>query len=481
MNVFAPNNLRRLLDGAWLREPSMNAPPCSGVGIDTRGDLAGRAFIAIVGEHHDGHDYLAQAQQAGARLAIVQRAVDVNELPDDFAVLRVGNTRCALGRLAAAHRKTLDGTTVISITGSAGKTTTKQMIAGVLMRHLRGSAAPKSFNNDIGVPMSILAAQPGDDFLVLEIGTSRPGEIGPLSQIAAPNIAVLTMVGRAHLEGFGSVEAIRAEKHSMFAHLQTGGLAVLPESEPLPSALRGDRVSIMRFGDTNAADVRRTDYQPTENGATIDVNDSERYDLPCRGAHNARNALAAIVVAQRCGLNPDQIREAFSHIQLPAMRMETVQVGGITIINDAYNANPDSTRASIATFAQQPCKARIVVLGDMLELGAQSEALHCEVLEHLRASAQQPPLARTILLGEAYAKAASSLESDAALGEITIFPEADDAACASIASMLNAGDTALLKASRGMKLERIVDAARALHAVRDDETDPTSRPSLVKA
>jgi len=219
MSFWNRDNLCTRSGGRWLQDPVRNGRLC-GVGIDSRTDLAQAVFVAIRGETHDGHDHLREAANAGAALLIVHK-LPADGLPQDVGVILVDDTRKALGRLAAAYREQLTGTVVIAVTGSAGKTTVKMLIDRVLSTSLRGRAAPKSFNNDIGVPLTILSADPQDEYIVVEIGASAPGEIGRLAAIARPNIGVITTVGRAHLQGFGSLDKVAEQKAMLLRHLRS--------------------------------------------------------------------------------------------------------------------------------------------------------------------------------------------------------------------------------------------------------------------
>ncbi|MEE8155792.1 MAG: UDP-N-acetylmuramoyl-tripeptide--D-alanyl-D-alanine ligase, partial [Phycisphaerales bacterium] len=376
MTFFYAKNLRRTSKGRWVR-PLISPLDVDGVGIDSRADLTGKAFVAIHGERHDGHDYLAEAIRAGARLLIVDREPVQVTLPPDIAVLRVDDTRAALARLASAYRRTLIDTTVIAITGSAGKTTTKHLIDAVLSTTLRGTAAPKSFNNDIGLPLTILNAHVDDAYLIVEIGANRLGEVDTLAAIAQPDIAVITTVGRAHLEGFGSVENVAKEKAALLDHLQSNGLGILIADAPQLRNYRGQAQSIVWFGQAQDAGLRLTDRGACDETWWFEVNGQDRFQLGLPGAHNAVNALAAVAVGQRLGLSKQQIDQGLADCEPVAMRMTCHKLGEMTIYNDAYNANPDSMIAALDTFAELTIDAdrRVVILGDMLELGAQAEAL----------------------------------------------------------------------------------------------------------
>jgi UDP-N-acetylmuramoyl-tripeptide--D-alanyl-D-alanine ligase len=224
VTFFEPEHLRQLTGGRWRQAPPRPLT-LSGVGIDTRQPLAGRMFFAIRGAHHDGHDFLDEAVAAEAALLVVEREILPEALPAVVGVLEVPDTRQALAQLAAAYRRTLTGTTVIAVTGSAGKTTTKMLLHGVLSAVMQGSAAPKSFNNEIGVPLTLLAADADDRYLVVEVGSSTPGETAMLTRIVEPDIAVITTIGRAHLSGLGSVAQVAREKSALVRGLSRSACA----------------------------------------------------------------------------------------------------------------------------------------------------------------------------------------------------------------------------------------------------------------
>jgi UDP-N-acetylmuramoyl-tripeptide--D-alanyl-D-alanine ligase len=209
--AFEVEQIRSACSAKWLQKPD-KLPHVKAVGIDSREDLTHKAFIAIKGDTHDGHDHVAQAIERGAQLLIIESARAKSlRVPPGIAMMHVASTRAALGRIAHAYRQSLRGTKVIAVTGSSGKTTTKRLIHGVLATTHSGVSSPKSFNNDIGVPLTLLSAKSSDRFAVVEIGTNAPGEIADLARIAAPDIAVITMIGRSHLEGLGSIEGVARE------------------------------------------------------------------------------------------------------------------------------------------------------------------------------------------------------------------------------------------------------------------------------
>ncbi len=465
MTFFFAKNLRRMSKGRWVRPPE--APlDVDGIGIDSREDLTGKAFIAIRGEHHDGHDYLDEATEAGAGLLIVDQQPSEESLSAGPAVLLVDNTRKALGRLAAAYRLTLVDTTVIAITGSAGKTTVKYLIDSVLPTKMRGTAAPKSFNNDIGVPLTILSATSADKYLIVEIGANRLGEVNALARIAQPNIAVITSIGRAHLEGFKTIENIVQEKAMILNHLQPEGLGCITADAPQLRSYHGQAQAMVMFGQAEDAEFRLTDRGASDGTWWFEVNGKDRFSLKLPGAHNAINALAAVAVGRQLGYSNQKIKQGLAQCEPIAMRMTCHKLDEMTIYNDAYNANPDSMLAALDTFAELTIDAdrRVVILGDMLELGAEAEAMHTEIGQAVIDLDQTRPIAHAILIGPLSSATAQVLRESWGSDRVTHFDELNEGTAAIAAQIVQPGDTVLLKGSRSVGLERMLETLDVAHA-----------------
>ncbi len=462
MSFFSPLNVATATGGRWLTPPADDTPLC-GVGIDTRNDLHGRVFVAIRGATHDGHDFLSAATAAGARMLVVDRARGLPAPGGTAGVLLVDDTRAALGRLAAGWRQTLTNTTVIAVTGSCGKTTVKSLLDTVLSRRFAGTAAPQSFNNDIGLPLAILAADIDDRYLVLEIGANRPGEIEQLSRIARPDIGVITMIGRAHLEGFGSVENVTVQKATMLEYLQGPRLAVVNADTPGLRRHLHHAGPVVLFGESNDADLRLTDWKPCGTGGRLQLNDRTHFDLGLPGRHNALNTLAAVAVARHMDIDDRDIAEALATSRPVAMRLSRHDVGAVTFYNDAYNANPDSTAASLESFVHLAADAsrRIVVLGDMLELGHDAAEQHREVGRRVIELDRRLPIDRLVLVGTLSSYTAEPILDQWPRQRLTLMGGLDPVA---VAATLQPGDAVLLKGSRNVGLEAVIDAAVA-HAL----------------
>ncbi|MCH2160849.1 MAG: UDP-N-acetylmuramoyl-tripeptide--D-alanyl-D-alanine ligase [Phycisphaerales bacterium] len=453
------NTLATVVDGRWRGEPPLQV---SGVGTDTRELLTGRLFIAIAGERHDGHAHLDAAAEGGAVAAMVDAPPaghDTARLP----LLEVRNVRAALAALAAHHREGLSHTTVVGITGSAGKTTVRRMAEAVLSTTSRGSASPRSFNNDLGVPLTLLAASPEDRWLLVEIGTNRPGEIAALSALVRPHVAIITGTGRAHLEGFGSEEGVAKEKASLLDHLCPDGEAIVNVDRPaiLPElAARASLVPcVVTYGRDSSADVQLTSREVTGDGQRIQVDGEWAVDVSLPGEHNAVNAVAVIELARRMGLNDADIARGLGRVAPAPMRMEQVDVGGMRIWNDAYNANPESMVAALRTFAEvEHGHGRLVaIVGEMLELGPRAIALHREVGE-----AMPGGIDVLIGVGDGGAAIVSGAVDAGYAGDTGLVSSRD--ALHEAANALQAGDRVLLKASRGVGLERVLEHLAEHHA-----------------
>ncbi|MEO0631812.1 MAG: UDP-N-acetylmuramoyl-tripeptide--D-alanyl-D-alanine ligase, partial [Planctomycetota bacterium] len=285
---FTPESIRTHTGGTFLARAE-HARECHGVSIDTRELSPGQLFVALPGERTDGHDHLQQAADAGATIALVERDI---EAPAGMTLVKVDSCRTALARLASAYRATLRSTRVVGVTGSNGKTTTVRLLDHVLGSALRGSASRKSFNNELGLPLTILNAKPTDQYLVCEIGMSNPGEIQKLAAIARPDVGVITSIGRAHLEAFGTVAGIAKEKASLLFELAESGIGIVTaDSDEIEPALPPG-VPMIRFGERDTADLRLTSIEPSREGVRFQLNDRAWFEVPLVGAHNAWNAAA---------------------------------------------------------------------------------------------------------------------------------------------------------------------------------------------
>lgn len=436
-----------------------------GVTTDSRTAAPGELFFALRGPRFDGHDFVTDATRRGAVGAVVAAeraaslAASLAAADARGTLIAVDDPLAALGRLAAFHRRRLSAR-VIAVVGSNGKTTTKALIDHLLSGQLRGRASPRSFNNAIGVPLTLLSARPDDEYLVVEIGTNRPGEVRELAALVQPEIAVVTSIGREHLEGLGDLAGVAAEECSVLAHLPPGGYAVVNVDWPeIWAHLPRRMLAMTTFGSSAAADLRISAVRYEPPWLRFVLNGRCGYRLRLVGAHNAWNAAAAIAVARHFGMRQREIAARLeSFAPLPG-RGELLELGGVTVLNDSYNANPDSVQAALAAFAALPVVGqRVVVLGEMRELGARSGELHAELARQLRDSAVD----RVLLVG-----AAGELMGSVLAGTPLFDPRRDRcptvAACARrLLELLRPGDAVLLKASRAVGLECLLQPLRAV-------------------
>lgn len=427
-----------------------------GVRIDSREVAPGDLFIAIRGENHDGHRFVAEAIDRGAAAAVISdpSLVDRSAAPDG-RLIQVEDTVEALGRLAGWYRTQI-AAQVIAVAGSCGKTTVKDLISAVLGVRRRGKAAPASFNNAIGVPLTILSAESGDEYVVVEIGTNHIGEVAALGRIARPTIAVITNIGEEHLEFFGDIDSVAKEEMSLLSCLGDRSFVVINhEARRFASdRLIGDH-SCVTYGADDDADLRAVDIAAEADGVRFRLNDRYEYRVPLLGRHNAVNALAAIAVGARFRMTDEDMAAGLATVRQPSMRLQARTIGSVTLINDAYNANPTSMRAAFDVLDHMPTEGRrVLILGDMAELGGQSERCH-------RAVGRQAGRSRAHVI--AAVGAFARILTDGATGaaetskRIYSFPTVD-ALMEKIGGLIEPGDTVLLKASRVMALERLVPA-----------------------
>ncbi len=456
MRSLTVNEIRQAVRGRWI---SRDEPiPVRGVSINSRTAKADDLFIAIKGDKFDGHNYLPVAAEAGCVAAVVNQSF---KLPPEWVrkfragIIGVNDTREALMDLAAYYRSVIPAT-VVGVTGSNGKTTVKRMIDHILSKKFIGSCSPKSFNNEIGVPLTLLSAGAGDDYIVCEAGTNAPGEINKLTRVIKPNIAVITNIGPAHLEKLKSIGHIAAEKASLLSWLGERDLAVAwADSPELDMALKSYPRRIITFGQSASAQLRLTGYESDGWSQRFQINDRDWATLPMPGKHNAINALAAIAVSARFAFSQEDAIAALADFSGVEMRLEQIEVGGVRVINDAYNANPSSCRAALEVLVDCTAKRRIYVGGDMLELGPKSEDFHAELGRNIASK----PIDMVIGIGSLGTIIAENAKRYSQGKQTAVFKNALDAA-GEIGDLLQDGDVVLLKGSRAMGLEILLDAIR---------------------
>jgi len=427
----------------------------AGVSTDTRTLRREDLFVALKGESFDGHEFTAEAIAKGAAAVVVEQSKCAATYPGDAAVLAVRDTLRALGDVASAYRSRF-AMPFVGITGSNGKTTTKEMIAHVLKSQGTVAAARKSFNNFIGLPLTLFDVPPDAFAVILEMGTSAPGEITRLCEIGRPQIGVITNIGPTHLEGLKSVHGVAAAKAEIIEGLPEDGTAILNADDPWCRklyAIAGRKGRLVTFGTTADADVRATDVHENTEGLSFVTSEHVRVEMSVGGRHNIHNALAAIAVCRRLGMSMTDVADRLPSFTGVPMRMEAVSVGGLTVINDAYNANPVNMAAALEEFRRHRTSGvRHFVCGDMLELGEQSADLHRELGTRIAGS----DVDRLWLFGtEVNETRAGAIDAGFDADAIVL---SDDYGRF---EAFHGGDVVLLKGSRGMRLERVLDALRA--------------------
>ena len=435
----------------------------TGVSTDSRRIKAGDLFFAIKGDNFDGHNFAGEVLAKGAVGVVAKRDAELGGEVDVKRVLVVDDVVSSLGKLAAYYRQQLSGT-VIGITGSNGKTTTKELIYHILSKKFRGHRSIKSFNNHIGVPLTLLSCEADAEFLVSEIGTNHPGEIDQLGCIVRPDVAVIVNVGESHLEGFGSVERVVAEKASLAKHVENGGVVVVNGDCELLAKLVGESAGgVIRFGESEANDLRMTAVEANGDGIRFEVNGKFWFGLPVLGKHNAMNGLAAVAVARRMGFEMDEIAEAMKDFSSPAMRLERLEVGGVTILNDAYNANPASMGAAVEVLRDYSVKLkgrRVFCCGQMFELGEGAREFHLELARKV-ARAGLDVFVAVGEYGQAMVEEAKKFGMADRL--VAAFDNSQEAALAikgrgrGRVSFVRSGDVVLVKGSRATAMEKIVE------------------------
>lgn len=422
---------------------------------DSRQAQAGDLFFALSGERFDAHQYLPQVIEAGVAAVVVEKdkVGHVTSLPS----IEVDNTRKALGRLGTRYRRDFD-LPIVAVAGSNGKTTTKELIASVLRQKKPTLWSESSFNNDIGVPLTLLKLETVHQAAVLELGTNHPGELAPLAFMVAPRYAVITNIGREHLEFFHDLDGVAREEGAVAEAVPAGGVVFLNGDNLWTDALaRRTRARVVKVGLSDKNDYCARDLKLSENGVSFSVKsragkiDGE-YRLKLLGRHQVMNALFAIAVGNELGLSRAEIAHGVSECAPPKMRMQFWSSKGVGVLDDAYNANADSMLAALETLREMPVRnRRVAVLGDMAELGAEAVAAHVEVGEKA-ASLKIDQLFAVGHLATGIAEAARKR----GLQNVTEFLDVEQAAN-QIKEFVREGDLVLVKASRSMKMERIVE------------------------
>jgi len=425
----------------------------TGYSIDSRTIRPRELFFAVRGEKMDGHDFVEQALGKGAIAAVVSTE-KLATFSSSNQLIAVEDTLISLQILARAVRQ-LWARPLIAVTGSTGKTTTKDAIAHVVSTRFRVHKSEGNFNNHFGLPLMLLKLEPEHDAAVLELGMSHLGEITALAQIAQPDIGVVTNVAPVHLEFFSSIAEIARAKYELIESLPVNGTAVLNADDEYVSQFGRDfKGKVITYGFAPTSTVRAENCQSRgEQGSTFDIlagGERVHATLPLVGSHNVHNALAAVGVALEHGIELTEATAALAGLVPAEKRGQVVRIGNIAVINDCYNSNPKALAAMVDALAAMPAKRRVVVAGEMLELGPQGEEMHRDSGQHLAAKGID------ILVG-VRGLAAGMVDAARQAGVSATFVSTPEEAGAWLARETREGDVVLLKASRGVKLEHALE------------------------
>jgi UDP-N-acetylmuramoyl-tripeptide--D-alanyl-D-alanine ligase len=451
--------------GAVLEAPSSvenaGALVATGYSIDSRTGAAGDLFFAVRGERFDGHDFVAGAFERGAVAAVVSRA-RVASLPDAalaYPLLITEDPLAALQSLAA-HVRRQWGRLVVAITGSAGKTTTKEAVATALGARFNVLKSQGNLNNGFGLPLQLLRLAPEDEFAVVEMGMNHSGEIAALASIASPDWGIVTNVGTAHIENFkDGQDGIARAKFELVESLPANGVVFLNCDDAYAGQFGRDFPGrVVYFGSGPCADPQILSVEEDMDGLHVSyraAGHSGTFTLQMLGAHNASNAIAGLAVALEAGVDPDAAAKALSTLTAGDKRGQVIEVGGATILNDSYNSNPEALRSMIRTLAARPASGRrILVAGEMLEMGEYGPALH---IACGRAAAE----AGLDLVVAVQGNAEHLATAACAGGVPAVFLRDAETAGAWLKENLRAGDVVLMKGSRGVHLERAIEAVQS--------------------
>ncbi len=449
-DVLAALPLADRLDGAATREDSgSDSLAYSSISTDTRSMAPGAVFVALRGEHFDAHEFLGQAAERGARAAVVER------IPAGAPPLRyyqVPDTLAALGRLGRYRRRQVDGR-VVAITGTAGKTTTKEMARAVVGTRYVTHATSGNLNNLVGAPLTLVDTPLDAEALVVEIGTNAPGEIARLAEMVEPDVGIVTGVAAGHLEGFGTIEGVLREKTTLVSRLSPGGLAlVADEPASLPDRARSltRRVKVAGWSSRADKSLRAESLRIDGQGLVNFRWQGRDVALPFGGRAHVRNALLALALGLEWGVDLDDALATLRSLPPPKLRGEIFRIGGLAVIADCYNSNPASLDAAMDTLLSMPrAGGRVVVVGSMLELGSQSDVLHAQAARSIARSDLDLVVA-VGLFEPAFRPLADQL------GERLVLAEDAESAFEPMAERLQGEEIVLLKGSRGVALEQLI-------------------------
>jgi UDP-N-acetylmuramoyl-tripeptide--D-alanyl-D-alanine ligase len=433
------------------------------VSTDSRTLKRGELFVALRGDNFDGHNFVESAAQSGAAGAIVESNWE-GTLPDSFALIHAEDTLQAYQELAANYRRSLS-LKVVAITGSNGKTSTKDFAAAVLRRRFRVTKTEGNFNNHVGLPRTILQATSRDEVAVWEIGMNHPGEVAALARIAMPDVGIITNIGVAHIEFMGSREAIAAEKGALVEAVDAQGTVILNADDPFTKSIaRRARGNVLLAG-TTAGAIRASEISQSESGIDFTILEEAhrcRAQLPVPGLHMVQNALLAVAAGRVFGLSLENCAAGLVAAPLTKARLQIKEIHGVHFLDDSYNANPDSMKAALRTLVELDADGkRVAVLGEMRELGSESEQGHREVGE----TAAALKIDHLIAIGNVAATIAQAAEH-AGLAKSVVVRSTSEAA-ELLSKTAVAGDLVLIKGSRAARTEEVIEQFRLRHSAVD--------------
>ncbi len=430
-----------------------------GVSTDTRTIKEGELFVAVSGPRFDGHLFLDQAVDKKAAALIIDKKIPLSEKVrhSGLTVFQVPDSIEALGSLASFYRKKMIGSVhIVAVTGTNGKTTTREMIYHVLSQFKKGYRSPANYNNAIGVPLTLFGIDTNHDFAVVELGTNAPGEIQPLAVMTSPDIAVITHVGASHLQGLLTVDGVSREKTAIVAGLRSGGLLICSNNHPPTlERLRTFNFPLITYGVDGNSDIFASHIRRDGDGCSFETNDHCRVRLPVPGVHNVRNALAALLVVRRFGISTQQFAEAIADFRPVAGRMVTHQLDGLTLIDDSYNANPESVHAALSELSgRTEARRRVLVLGDMGEMGKDALDYHRQLGRQIGRS----NIDILLTVGPNAAETAR-VAMESGMGQSRVQRAITSKRLARLVKpLLLNGDLVLVKGSRSMEMEKVVES-----------------------
>jgi UDP-N-acetylmuramoyl-tripeptide--D-alanyl-D-alanine ligase len=451
MNPLTLSQIAQFAEG-WL-SPGDGTVVIKKISTDSRTIKPGELFVALHGENFEGHSFVEASAQAGASGALVDPNWKGN-VPHDFPLIRATDTLRAYQNLAANYRKSLT-LKVIGITGSNGKTSTKDFTASVLARRFRVTKTEGNFNNHVGLPRTILEASSADEVAVWEIGMNHPGEIATLSKIAAPDAAIITNIGVAHIEFMGSREAIAIEKGALAEAIQPEGTVILNADDPFSAGIAARTRAKVVFAGMTTGTVRAIEIRQSADGAEFTIAEGAhrcRAQLPVAGSHMVQNALLAVAAGRTFGLSIEECAAGLAAAPLTKARLQIREIGGVQFLDDSYNANPDSMKAALRTLVELDTSGkRIAVLGEMRELGPESKSGHRDVGE----TAAMLGVQQLITIGDA-AKGIAEGARNAGLDNVSSARTTAEAARL-LGQIVEPGDLVLIKGSRAARTEQVIE------------------------